>query len=343
MLFKRPDPQSVDLIIPIYNEEEVVEQFHALLCQAIASLPYTFKIYYINDGSTDRTQEILGCLAQIDPRIVPLELSRNFGHQAALTASLDYAGGDIVISMDGDGQHPPEMISQMIDLYCSGYDIVFTQRIEEQQAFSLKRLTSTAFYWLINRIGDTQVTQGGADFRLMSQETVMALRKMPEYHRFLRGMIPWIGYRSVILPYHPPERMAGQSKYSLSKMIRLATDAVFSFSLTPLRIGIAVGLFFFLLAALEVVYVLSFWLRGQQASLAQGWSSLVFVILIVGGTLMINLGFIGIYIGYIFQEVKRRPIYLVRSPSSTLDDEKTRLSNAAAGEEKNVNKPSQVG
>ena len=323
---EQPTLHTVAIIVFIYNEEEVVEKFHLALCRVIDPLPYDFTIYYVNDGSTDRTQEIIAHLAHHDKRVSAVELSRNFGHQAALTAGLDIAEGEVVISLDGDGQHPPELIPQMIELYRGGYDIIHTQRIDAQSSFSLKRFTSGTFYWLINMIGYTKVMPGCADFRLMSRETVNTLKKMPEYHRFLRGMIPWMGYRSIILPYQAPERLGGQSKYSMKKMIKLAMDAIFSFSLTPLRIGMTVGIIFFFLAILEIVYVLSFWLRGQQASLAPGWSSLMFVILIVGGTLMVNLGFIGIYLGYIFQEVKRRPIYIIRSspnqpvPSSELPE-----------------------
>lgn len=320
MISKQKILHTVSIIIPVYNEEEVIEKFHRSLLQAINYLPYQFTIYYVNDGSMDRTQEIIDHLAQDDQRVKMIELSKNFGHQAALTAGLDTAEGDVVIMLDGDGQHPPELIPQMIELYQNGYDIIHTQRIDAPQTFSIKTFTSNAFYWLINRIGDTKILAGCADFRLMSKESVEALRKMPEYHRFLRGMIPWMGFRSIILPYQSPERLGGQSKYSTKKMIKLAMDAIFSFSLTPLRIGITVGIIFFLLAFFEIIYVLSFWLRGQQASLAAGWSSLMFVILIVGGTLMINLGFIGIYLGYIFQEVKRRPVYLVRSRSGTGQD-----------------------
>jgi dolichol-phosphate mannosyltransferase len=156
------------------------------------------------------------------------------------------------------------------------------------------------------------MTAGAADFRGISRQVVEALRSMPEYHRFLRGMIAWVGYRSVILPYTETKRVAGQSKYSLGKMFRLAMDAIFSFSLVPLYIGLSAGGIFFCLAALEMIYVLSFWVTGRTSSLAPGWSSLMFVILIVSGMIMVLLGFIGIYVGYIFQEVKRRPIYLLK-------------------------------
>jgi dolichol-phosphate mannosyltransferase len=161
-------------------------------------------------------------------------------------------------------------------------------------------------------MGDTQILPGGADFRLMSRTVVEALKEMREYHRFLRGMVAWMGFRTVILPYHPPARLAGRSKYTLKKMLRLAGNAIFSFSLVPLYIGISLGVLMLVLAVVEMIYVLSFWVTGNQVGLAPGWSSLMFILLVVGGILMILLGFIGIYVGFIFQEVKRRPIYLVR-------------------------------
>ena len=303
---------AIDLIIPVFNEAGVVEQTYAEVCQIIDALPHEFNIYYVDDGSQDKTAACLESLAETDRRIVLLELARNFGHQAALTAGLDASTGDFVITMDADGQHPPEMIPRMIELFRQGYDIVQAQRVEEGQSVSFKRLTSTGFYALINRISGTHMEPGAADFRGMSRQVVAALKSMPEYHRFLRGMISWVGYRSVILPYHETRRVGGRSKYSLGKMFRLAMDAIFSFSLMPLYIGLSAGGLFFCLAALEMIYVLSFWVTGRTSSLAPGWSSLMFVILIVGGMIMILLGFIGIYVGYIFQEVKRRPVYLLK-------------------------------
>jgi glycosyltransferase involved in cell wall biosynthesis len=307
-----PSIRSIGIVIPVYNEAGVVEQFHARLRAVIDDLPDSFNIYYINDGSTDETKDSLEKIAGSDLRVVILELSRNFGHQAALTAGLDHAQGDIIISMDGDGQHPPEMIPEMVRLLGQGYDIVQTQRLDTGQKVSFKKWTSGIFYSLLNVISGTQVQPGAADFRAMSRQAVQALKAMPEYHRFLRGMVAWVGYPTVILPYQPPERMGGSSKYSLRKMLRLAADAVFSFSLVPLYIGLSMGVIMLCLAGLEMVYVLSFWVRGMQASLQPGWSSLMFVLLIVSGFIMILLGFVGMYIGYIFQEVKRRPVYLLR-------------------------------
>ena len=300
---------SVDLIIPVFNEEGVVEQTYVEICKVIDPLPHKFTIYYIDDGSLDGTVESLNVLVQKDKRIVVLELSRNFGHQAALTAGLDASQGDFVISMDADGQHPPEMILEMIGLFEQGYDVIQAQRIEEGQAFSFKQVTSSSFYRLINAISGTQMVPGAADFRGLSRQAVDALKAMPEYHRFLRGMVSAIGYRSVILPYHESKRISGNSKYSLSKMFHLAMDAIFSFSLVPLYIGLSAGGVFFFLAALEMIYVLSFWIRGETSTLASGWSSLMFVVLIASGTILIVLGFIGVYVGYIFQQVKGRPVY----------------------------------
>jgi len=305
-------PPSVDLVIPIYNEAEVVAAFHRQLRAVIDALPNPCSILYVDDGSTDGTLEKLREISSQDTRVTVIELSRNFGHQAALTAGLDQSSADIVISLDGDGEHPPQLIPQMLVLAASGYDVVLAQRVEAQRARAFKRWTSDAFYGLINRIGSTRILPGSGDFRLMKRGVVDALCQMREYQRFLRGMVAWMGYKTVILPYTPAERLGGRSKYSLRKMLRLATNAVFSFSLVPLYIAISVGALFLLLALAEMIYVLSFWVSGQQASLAPGWSSLMFVLLVVGGALMITLGFVGIYVGYIFQESKGRPIYLIR-------------------------------
>jgi dolichol-phosphate mannosyltransferase len=303
---------TVDLVIPIFNEEGVVEHTHRRICNVVDALDHDFHFIYVDDGSRDGTVDTLRKLADADPRVTLLRLSRNFGHQAALTAGMDASTAGVVVTLDGDGQHPPEMIPQMLGLIAQGYDIVQTQRMDEAQPASFKKWTSGLFYRLINVVSGTQVLPGAADFRAMTRPAVDALKSMPEYHRFLRGMVSWIGFSTVILPYQPEERISGVSKYSLSKMTRLAMDAIFSFSLMPLYLGLSLGGVFFCLAAIEVAYVLSFWVTGRTSNLAPGWSSLMFMILIVGGILMVLLGFVGVYVGYIFQEVKRRPIYLLR-------------------------------
>ena len=303
---------TVDLVLPVFNEADIITQTHKRFRAAVDGLPYAFKFIYVDDGSSDTTDRDLAALSESDKRVRVVSLSRNFGHQAALTAGLDASSGDVVISLDADGQHPPEMIPQMLDLMVQGYDIVQAQRAEDAQLGRFKKWTSGLFYRILNFISGTRVLPGAADFRAMSRRAVDALKSMPEYHRFLRGMVSWIGFKSAILPYHQEERVGGASKYSFAKMFRLAMDAIFSFSLAPLYVGLSLGGVLLFLALAEMVYVLSFWVTGRTSNLAPGWSSLMFVILIVGGMLMVLLGFIGVYVGYIFQEVKRRPVYLVK-------------------------------
>ncbi|HSR20595.1 MAG TPA: glycosyltransferase family 2 protein [Anaerolineales bacterium] len=305
---------TVDIVLPLYNEVETFEQTYRELRAVVDSLPYRFTFYCVDDGSTDGTSDLLRRLARRSKDIRVIALSRNFGHQAALTAGLDASQGEIVITMDGDGQHPAEMIGQMLELVEHGYDIVQGQRVASAETGVFKRWTSGGFYQMLNLISGTHVLPGAADFRALSREAVDALKAMPEYHRFLRGMISWIGYRSIILPYHEGRRVSGTSKYSAGKMLRLAMDAIFSFSLAPLYVGLSLGALLLCLALAEMAYVLSFWLTGRTSGLAPGWSSLMFVILIVGAMLMLLLGFVGVYVGYIFQEVKRRPVFLVKKP-----------------------------
>ncbi len=306
---------ALGIVIPVYNEEHGLEACHRQLAAVLDTLPMAARVYYVDDGSGDGTAALLARLAREDRRVVVISLSRNFGHQAALTAGLDLAEGDVLVTMDGDGQHPPELVREMVGLFEAGYDVVLAQRNDEGKAGFFKRTTSGAFYWLLSKIGDTRIIPGAADYRLMSRAVVDALRGMREYHRFLRGMVAWLGYKTVILPYTERARVAGTTKHSLRKMLRLASDAVSSFSLVPLRIGIALGLSFFVVAALEAGYVLWVLARGEQDRLVPGWSSLMFAILLVGGLLMILLGLIGSYVGYIFQEVKRRPVYVVHTMS----------------------------
>lgn len=311
---KKPASTSPTLavVVPVFNEQAALPAFHARLTGVLQSLPNAWRMLYVDDGSIDDTPHLLQALSAADERVRVLHLSRNFGHQAALTAGLDHADTELVITLDGDGQHPPELIPEMLRLQAAGYDIVQTQRLDTAGTSVFKRWTAGGFYAFLNRISDTHVEPGAADFRLLSRAAADGLRQMREHHRFLRGMVSWMGFRTVILPYEPAERMAGASKYSLRKMVRLALDAAFSFSLAPLWIGMSVGVVFFLLAIAEAAYVLSFWLRGQAGALAPGWSSLMFMLLIVGGVLTTLLGFIGVYVGYIFQEAKGRPIYLTR-------------------------------
>jgi polyisoprenyl-phosphate glycosyltransferase len=305
--------QTVDIILPVYNEENVIATFYSQLTCILDQLPYDFRLIYVDDGSTDGSVAQLMELARKDERLTVVELSRNFGHQAALSAGLSIANADFIVFMDSDGQHPPELIPRMIDLAQSGFDIILTHRSEQESLGFLKRGTSSLFYKIINFLSSTHLEPGAGDFRLINANAAMALRSMPEYHRFLRGMVAWMGFRSTVVLYTPKERIAGRSKYSPGKMVRLAQDAIFSFSLMPLYIAILIGLLFLVLAFAEISYVLSFWVLGRANELAPGWASLMFIMLLIGGTTMVTLGIIGVYVGYIFQEVKHRPVFIIRS------------------------------
>jgi polyisoprenyl-phosphate glycosyltransferase len=312
----------LDLIIPLYNEGAGLRGFHASLVAALSSLPYELRFFYIDDGSQDDTGQILSELSRADPRVRPIALSRNFGHQAALSAGIDAAAHDpagAAIMLDGDGQHPPALLPEMVRLFEAGYDVVQMQRRDpafgKAGSLRFKRAASASFYWLINRLGETHIAEGSADFRLLSRDALCSLAQLREYHRFYRGLVEWIGFRSVILPYTPAPRLAGRSKYSLRKMLRLAEDGLFSFSLAPLRLALVIGLLFLALLAVEIVYVLSFWIRGAQHALVPGWSSLMIVLTLTSAISMLLLGILGFYVGMIFQEVKRRPVYVIRPES----------------------------
>jgi len=308
---------KVDVLVPVYNEETSIQTFHQRLLETLQHLNARWEIIYIDDGSTDETRQILHNIEDSEDNVRILNFSRNFGKEAALTAGMDHCDGDVVVSIDSDGEHPPAMIPEMLKLYQLGYDVVHMQRSYGDTPESIRKWPSRLFYSMLALLSRNPVYPGVSDFRLISDEVLQAMRDMPEYHRYIRGMVTWLGFRSILLPYEPGPRIAGKSKFSLTKLIKLALDAIFSFSLVPLFIGLFVGLGFLFLAVLEAIYVLQFWIRGDIANVAPGWSSLMFMLLIIGGTTSILLGIIGMYIGYIFQEVKRRPIYVLESANSS--------------------------
>jgi len=308
-----PSAQRLDIVVPVFNEAVVLHRFHHDLAAVCDELDVDTRFIYVDDGSTDATLGVLSELSQRDPRICIVELTRNFGHQAALSAGLSVASADFVITMDGDGQHPPTLIPTLLHHVRNDADVVLTLRRQTQASSVSKRATSTWFYHLLSWISTTKLPPGTADFRALRQQVVQTLRDMPEYHRFIRGMVSWLGYRAVTIEYDAAPRIAGSSKYSLSKMLKLALDATFSFSLVPLQISACLGVLFLIFAFLEAAYVLSFWLRGQQQVLTPGWASLMFMLLILGGSLMIMLSIVGAYVGYTLQEVKGRPVFVIRA------------------------------
>jgi polyisoprenyl-phosphate glycosyltransferase len=305
--------QTIEFVVPLYNEHEGLPSFHKLLQGIALPAGYTRRYIYVNDGSSDQTGPLLDELAAGDAKIRVIHLSRNFGHQAALTAGLDAATADIVISMDGDGQHPPSLIPEMLRLHEAGYHVVQAQRLDDVYSASLfKRTTSALFYRLVSFVGEVNLAPGTSDFRMLSREALDALKCLPEYHRFLRGMIVWIGFSSVMLPYRAGTRLAGRPKYSLKRMLSLAADGFFSFSLVPLWVGLFLGSLFIILAALELAYTSYVWFAGDRNDLVPGWTSLVLILTIASASTMILQGILGIYVGMIFKEVKRRPVYLVK-------------------------------
>jgi dolichol-phosphate mannosyltransferase len=306
--------ETIDVVIPVYNEQEGIRAFHEALVAVEFPGSSSRRYIYIDDGSRDDTAKFLEQLAAADSQVTVIRLSRNFGHQAALTAGLDAAQGDVIVTMDGDGQHPPSLIPEMLKLHRVGYDIVQAQRMDLPEASNFfKRSTSRFFYRILSAIGEVELDEGVSDFRLLSRRALDAIRLLPEYHRFLRGMTVWIGFPGIMLPYTPATRMAGSSKYSLKKMLRLAGDGLFSFSLFPLRIALLLGAAFILLAMFELGYIASFLIEGKRSALVPGWASIILLLTIGTATNLFLLGILGVYIGMIFREVKRRPVYIVRS------------------------------
>jgi len=301
--------------VPCYNEAEVVELFYQRLKPVLTGLSdLEHRIVFVDDGSQDDTLARLERIARQDPCVRVLALSRNFGHQVALTAGLDAADADAVLMMDADLQHPPECIPTMVQRWRQGYDVVSAVRQRTADSSLFKRLSSAAFYWLVNHLSDTPIVPGAADFCLLSWQAVQALRQCPERHRFLRGMVSWIGFARATVPFTAPPRPAGRTKYAPARMLALALDAIFSFSIKPIRWATHLGLGAVGLSLVYLAYILYCLLRGVQ--LVAGWTSIIFVVTFLGGVQLAFIGVLGEYIGRIFEEVKRRPLYLLKATSS---------------------------
>ena len=304
-------PQVLCVVAPFYNEDEVVTLFYEALRDEVLLLEdIDYCFVFVDDGSQDRTLHRLNALAARDEAVQVISLSRNFGHQIALTAGLDHATGDAVLVMDSDLQHPPSLIPEMVRLWREGNDVVSAVRTETADAGLFKRRSAGLFYWLVNRLSDTPIKAGACDFCLLSRTAHQALLSMPERHRFLRGMIAWIGFRRAFVPFNAPTRAAGQSKYTLRKMVRLALDAVFSFSPAPIKLASQTGAVMLLAAAGYLFYILGrYWMLGD---LIPGWSSLMCTMLILNGMQLIFVGLLGEYLSRTFEEAKNRPIYLLK-------------------------------
>ncbi|GBF82280.1 glycosyl transferase [Aphanothece sacrum FPU1] len=300
----------ISVIVPCYNEEEVINQTHHRLVRVLEQITPSFEVIYVDDGSQDQTSELLRHLQRDDKRVKVVLLSRNFGHQMAVTAGLDYISGDAVVLIDADLQDPPEVIPDMIEQWRKGYDVAYGVRTDRPGETAFKLWTAKAFYRLINHLSDVAIPLDTGDFRLMDRRVVEALKHMPERDRFLRGMVSWVGFRQIPVPYQRAQRFAGVSKYPLWKMFRFAMDGILSFSLVPLRMAIWAGLLTFGLSLAGIIYALI--LRLFTSIWVPGWTLLFMATLFIGGIQLVFLGVIGEYVGRIYREDKRRPLYLVR-------------------------------
>ncbi len=310
----KPTDPLLSIIVPVFNEEAVIPPFYERLRKVVHSQDGGYEIIFVNDGSTDRSMEELLKLRQSDPRIKIIEFSRNFGHQMAITAGLDYTRGRAVIIMDGDLQHPPEVIPKLIQKWKEGFELVYTVRKETKEASYFKNLSATIFYSLINKIGDIHVQKHGADFRLVDRKVLENLKLLRERSRFMRGLFNWVGYSQTGVEFEADVRYAGTTKYSLKKMILFALDGITSFSSFPLRIstyfGLAVSTISFLYAAFAV------YARLFTNIALPGWTSILVAVLFLGGVQLITIGLLGEYIGRIYNEVKQRPLYIIVKRSS---------------------------
>jgi dolichol-phosphate mannosyltransferase len=310
---------KLSVVCPAYEEEEVLPLFHRELSTALDGLGdrYQIEILYVDDGSADRTLEVLKGLARADGRVRFLSFSRNFGHQAALTAGLEHASGDAVIMMDSDLQHPPGLIPVLLQRWQAGADVVITVREDDPQLGRFKRLTSRLFYRLMRCLSDTEIRIAAADYRLMSRRAVDSLLQLREAHRFLRGLVQWLGFPTAEVPFRPAGRQAGISKYTLRRMAGFAGDALVSFSRLPLRASLLLGGLAVLFALLYGGYAALrglFWPAGFDA----GWAWLLASVYLVGGCVLCGLGLVGEYVGRIYEQVKGRPIYVLKEASKEL-------------------------
>jgi dolichol-phosphate mannosyltransferase len=299
----------VSLAIPVYDEEAVVLELlrrTSAVLDGISGGPH--EIVLVDDGSSDHTVELLEKAAEVDPRLVVVALSRNFGHQTALVAALDYVSGDVVILMDGDLQDPPEAIPALLESHLQGFDVVYVRRTNRKESWWL-RLCYYVFYRLANSLSSIQLPLDAGDFGLMSRRVIEEIRKMPEHHRYMRGLRAWVGFRQTGIAVERSARHAGHTKYSSLKLLKLASDGIFAFSIVPLRAAVVTGVAAIGLSGLYSLYALyaKFWLNAPQ-----GFTALILAITFLSGVNLVFLGIIGEYVGRVYEEIKARPQYVVR-------------------------------
>jgi polyisoprenyl-phosphate glycosyltransferase len=325
-LLTRPSDPLISIVIPCFNEEGCVDEMMRRLGVVLGDLSCRWEIVLVDDGSRDGTLTAIRRHAASDERIGYVSFSRNFGHQMALWAGMERARGDAVISLDGDLQHPPELIPRLIEHWRGGDDVVYTVR-QDNGRHAVKESVSAAFYWLLRKLTGVEVPTGGADFRLLDRKVVDSLLACDERFVFVRGLVPWLGFRRRAVAYQVSERFAGSTKYVFARMLRFALDGIFSFSTVPLRLISILGVS---TIALGVVYgIYSIGVRMLTQSAVSGWTSLVVLVLVFSGTQLLSLGILSEYVGRIYEEVKHRPRYIVadaRQPASQQSSSEAALS-----------------
>lgn len=304
------EKKKISIVVPVFNESEVIDHFYNAIVDAMNTVDYNWELIMVDDGSKDGSDAILHSLSEKDRRVRPLILAKNYGHQAALTCGLDHADGDAVITMDGDMQHPPALLPQLISYWEQGYEVVQTIRETTEGVSVFKKFTSDLYYRILNSISEVYVQPGGSDFRLMDHQVVVAFRRYRERDRFIRGMIGSLGFKQCKFSFVAPPRFAGQSKFSPKKMLKLAVNGIMSNSIKPLKIGIYIGFVFLAISAILFISLMpQFFMTDSDADV---WKLVSLFGCFFSGIQLITLGVIGEYIGHIFKEVKRRPLYLLR-------------------------------
>jgi glycosyltransferase involved in cell wall biosynthesis len=303
-------PLSLSIVVPCFNEEACLPELHARLSKAAAAVAgEDYEIVLVNDGSRDGSWAMMQALAESDPRLVAINLSRNHGHQLALTAGLDLCSGARILIIDADLQDPPELLPEMIaEMERREADVVYAVRRARAGETAFKRGTAKLFYRLLSRLAEIEIPLDTGDFRLMSRRALDALLALPEQSRFIRGMVAWVGFRQVPIVYDRAQRHAGETKYPLGRMVRFALDAVTGFSTAPLRMASHVGMWLVVASVLLLIYIAIGFLTGTAI---QGWTSLMLVVVVLGAVQMFVLGMIGEYLGRLYVEAKKRPLYIV--------------------------------
>lgn len=315
ILAGKMNKNSLSVVIPCYNEEDGLLELHrrvSAVCKNCVGESY--EIVLVNDGSKDQTWSIMQSLVVQDDKLVAVNLSRNYGHQLALSAGLQVCSGERIFIIDADLQDPPELLSKMMERMDDGCEVVYGQRIKRDGETAFKKATAFTFYRLLNRLVDIDIPRDTGDFRLISRRAVQVLNNMPEQHRFIRGMVSWIGLRQEPLPYERAARFAGETKYPLSKMIRFAIDAVTGFSIKPLKMASYLGVCFGLTSLLLICYVMAQFFMGHTV---QGWTSLAVIILVLGSVQLFVIGIMGEYLGRLYMESKGRPLYVIQEIKSS--------------------------